>query len=214
MTNIFGSPRKVTNRNALVAAGAKVLEEQGWRIERVPGIGKSSVRRIVRNGSSKLVSIKTTQDTWLAFARTPDDKEWSTLSDVEAVVVVSVDDRDKPQMANVHIMDAQDLTARFDRAYRARKEAGYSIPIGRGIWLSLYEKEADQPVTLVGAGAGLDFPAVGTVRLADIRLRDFGPEQVDDEAVADEPLTIPEAKRRLALTFGVDPSNIKITVES
>ena len=28
-----------------------------------------------------------------------------------------------------------------------------------------------------------------------------------------EPLTIPEAKRRLAFTFGVDPSAIKITVE-
>jgi hypothetical protein len=32
-------------------------------------------------------------------------------------------------------------------------------------------------------------------------------------SVIDEPLTIPEAKRRLALTFGVDPSAIKILVE-
>jgi DNA-binding XRE family transcriptional regulator len=32
--------------------------------------------------------------------------------------------------------------------------------------------------------------------------------------IEDKPLTVPEAKRRLALTLGVDPSSIKIIIEA
>jgi len=36
---------------------------------------------------------------------------------------------------------------------------------------------------------------------------------LNEPEVDEGPLTIPEAKRRLAKTLGVDPSNIKITIE-
>ena len=38
-------------------------------------------------------------------------------------------------------------------------------------------------------------------------------DQISAPIFEDSPLTIAEAKRRLALTFGVDPSAIKIIVE-
>ena len=105
---------------------------------------------------------------------------------------------------------------RFNRAYAARLKAGHTIPLGRGVWVSLYLPEAQNPPTYVGAGAGLKFPAFATVPLS---LGDIQPSE-DDAAEADElaepaeaPLTIAEAKRRLAIAFGVDQSNIKITVE-
>jgi hypothetical protein len=72
--------------------GVEALEKEGWKVSRVPGSGKSSLRRITRGTESLDVSIRTTQDTWIAFPRTPDDKSWRTLSDVDAVVAVSVDD--------------------------------------------------------------------------------------------------------------------------
>jgi hypothetical protein len=41
-----------------------------------------------------------------------------------------------------------------------------------------------------------------------------GPRTPNRGAREEPPLTIPEAKRRLAATLGVEPSSIKITVEA
>ena len=90
----------------------------------------------LKGGVTKLVSIRTTQDTWIAFPRTEEDKGWRTLDDVDQVVAVSVDDRQNPKFAKVHILDGNEMRDRFNRAYAARKKAGHSIPIGRGVWVS------------------------------------------------------------------------------
>jgi len=74
------------SKKRLFEIGLKALEENGYTIERVPSIGKSSIRRIKKDGQSKIVSIKTTQDTWIAFQR--NDTSWITLPDVDAVVAV------------------------------------------------------------------------------------------------------------------------------
>jgi hypothetical protein len=109
------------------------------------------------------------------------------------------------------------MRTRFDRAYAARKKAGYTLPVGRGIWLSLYEKEAETPVTLVGGGAGLDHPAIAKVTLSGLEI-DPGVEELDLPPAAsvagagEAPLTIAEAKRRLALSLGVSEADIKITI--
>jgi hypothetical protein len=208
MTNIFQTSEKVTLRDALRNAGEQALIDKGWTLERVAGTGKSSVR-LARKGDKKLlISLKTTQDTWLAFSRTQDDKAWSTLADVDAVVVASVYPPESPDRIKVHMFDAALLRERFDRAYAARKAAGHVIPVGRGVWIALYQKESRDPVSLVGAGAGLE----GDDPILEILIPQNVATAASNEPV-DERLTIPEAKRRLALTFGVDPSSIKISVE-
>ena len=70
------------------------------------------------------------------------------------------------------------------------------------------------PHMRVGGGAGLD-----NAPLARIPLKpgDGDTDTISEPAEADgddKPLTIVEAKRRLALSLGVDPSNVKITVEA
>jgi hypothetical protein len=65
----------------------------------------------------------------------------------------------------------------------------------------------------VGAGAGIDHPPIARVPLSG----SHEPEIVDEGRSAthsDAPLTIAEAKRRLAQTFGVDPESVKITIEA
>ena len=214
MTNIFSTPQKVVSRDKLLQAGYTTLEKHGWILERVPGIGKSSVRRIRRGSETKIVSIKTTQDQWLAFSRTPDDKSWSTLEDVDSVVVISVDDRENPRFANVHIIDSATLVERFNRAYTARKAAGHSIPVGRGVWISLYEEERELPLNLIAAGVANDFPMIAKVPLEE-DITAAAPDTDPSELAPQESgLTIPEAKRRLAITFGVDASAIRISVEA
>jgi predicted RNA binding protein YcfA (HicA-like mRNA interferase family) len=218
MTNVYGSPEKVSMKNRLFAIAVQALETEGWKVERERGSGKSSVRRITRNRQSKLVTIRTSQDTWIAFPRTDGDKSWRTLDEVDAVVPVSVDDPENPKFAKVHLIDGDEVRSRFNRAYKARMDAKRSIPVGRGVWVSLYHQEAKDPVSYVGAGMGIKFPPIATVPLSsaqsavavhedhDARRAELPPEE--------SPLSIAEAKRRLAITFGVSPANIKITVEA
>jgi hypothetical protein len=221
MTDIFVRPEKARMKTHLFSIAVDALEKTGWKVQRVQGSGKSSVRRITKGAQSKIVSIRTTQDTWIAFPRIEDDKGWRTLDQVDAVVAVSVDDRINPKFAKVHIIDGDEVRDRFNRAYAARKKAGHTIPIGRGVWVSLYLPESNDPVSHVGAGAGLKFPPIATVPLTPELIsaieQSSGPGEVEThgaEVIEEAPLSIAEAKRRLAKTLGVSPENVKITVEA
>lgn len=218
-------------RRRLREIATKALEAQGWTVQKMPGTGKSSLRRLVRGTEQRIVSMKTSRDTWVAFARNAARDGWETLSDVEMVVIASVDDPEHPKEALIHLVPADDMRDRFDRALKARLTEGYSPDQDRGIWISLYREDAPNPVVNVGAGAGLAYPPIARVPLeageaatfsrpgdpvltaggsSDGSLVNSGINRVDAEA----PLTIAAAKRRLAATFGVPESNIKITVEA
>ena len=213
MKNVYRSPEKVTMKSALFGAAISALEKDGWKVERVAGSGKSSVRRITKDKESKVVSIRTTQDRSIAFPRIEGDKSWRTLDEVDAVVAASVDDKEDPHFANIHLLPGDEMRDRFSRTYEARLKAGHTIPVGRGVWLSLYANESLSPVHHVGAGAGNKYPPFAKVPLDAAILISADSEVDEEEPKADEGLTIAEAKRRLGITFGVDPSNIKIIVE-
>lgn len=228
MANV-NSPERKRIRVQLVNAALATLEKQGWKVARVKGGGKGRVRRITKGNKSLLAAIRTSQDEYIAFPRTEDDSEWLTLSEVDVVVCAAVDDAREPKFAQVHMFDAADLTKRFDRTYAARKAAGHTLPIGRGVWLSLYHEEGTDPVGRVGAGIGLASPPVERIPLKAGNVVPVGntptppsesaaaraaDDDDDDDDGDDEPLTIPQAKVRLARTLGVDPANIKITVEA
>ena len=220
MTDVSKTPEKKRIRKGLVAAALETLERNGWTVTRVTGMGTGRVRRITKDGKTRLAAIRTTQDTWIAFPRTDDDTKWVTLSDVDVVVVASVDDPNNPKFANVHIVEAKEMRDRFDRAYAARLAAGHTIPLGRGVWVSLYQDEGTSPVQLVGAGAGIAHPPVARLPLDGVNAKEAGSSvatahRADDQSgEEDKPLTIAEAKVRLARSLGVEPSSIKIIVEA
>lgn len=215
MTNVSQNPQKLSIRRQLRDAAEKALRDNGWRVTKPTGTGKSSVRKIERDGTSMLVSIRTTQDQWFAFPRRQDDSGWGTLPHVDAVVAASVDDVDNPEQSLIHLFDGDEVRGRFQRAYEARKAAGYSQPPGRGVWIALYEAEQSDPPTKVGAGVGLKHPPIAKIPLDNRVDSDVPPEApvAGPHAQPDPPLTIPEAKRRLAAAFGVAPDNVKITIE-
>jgi hypothetical protein len=220
VTDIFKTPKKVITKYRLFQIGLDFLQSEGWKVERIQGFGKSSVRRITKGNKRLKVSIKTSQDTWIAFARDEMDKKWSTLSEMDVVLAVAVDDPHDPRLANIHWFEADDVRERFDRAYAARKADGHQMQLGRGIWVSLYRPEADKPVNRIGGGIGLVHPAIATVPLEAGDASDDEPKEReraanhDDDGDDEQPLTIAEAKRRLAKSLGVEPSSIKITVEA
>ena len=220
MTDVSKTPEKKRIRKRLVSAALETLEREGWTVARVTGVGTGRVRRISRKGVSRLAAIRTSQDTWIAFPRSLDDKKWITLSDVDVIVAASVDDPITPKFAQVHMFEADEMRDRFDRAYAARIAAGHSIPLGRGVWVALYQEEGTSPVQRVGAGAGLVHPPLARGPLDAERATEPGMpaaarvEGKDRNGNDGEPLTIAEAKRRLARSLGVDESSIKITVEA
>jgi hypothetical protein len=224
MTNVLKTPEKRATRAGLFALAVETLESEGWKVSRVPRGGKASLRLITKGTKSHKVSIRTSQDTWIAFPRKTGSDGWITLDDVDYVIAVSVNDRQTPTEARVHMVPADDARARFDRAYAARKAANYALPSGRGIWLSLYEREVADPVSLVGAGMGLDYKPLAVLDLTksslpslEERADELSTDENVDAATASEAapgvLTIPEAKRRLARTLGVPESAIKISIE-
>lgn len=218
MTDVSSTPLKVARRAFLFETAIKALTDNGWTVERIPRAGKGSIRRIKKGNETKTVSIKTSQDTWIAFQRNDTDTGWETLADVDFVVAASVDAHGNPRFANVHLIDGDEMRERFDRAYIARKKAGYVMHQRRGVWLSLYEDEATLPVSLVGAGAGIKHRPITSVPLTEIGINPppipGRNEELDDCDVEHEeaPLTIAEAKRRLALTLGVSEFAITITI--
>lgn len=218
MTNIFKTPEKRARKKQLFQIGIETLQNEGWTVTKEK-LGKSSVRRITKGGESKLVSIRTTQDQWIAFPPKTKGRGWITLDDVDVVLAVSVDANIPPREALVHWLPGDEMRQRFDLALKARKEANRVQPDRRGVWIPLYEREdASENVSYVGGGAGLDHlpiarvpmnngestpPPNGSADLAD-----------DDEREEESALTIGQAKRRLSLSLGVPESSIKITVEA
>ncbi|WP_421863620.1 hypothetical protein [Parvibaculum sp.] len=215
MTNVFGTTEKVLNRRRLVDLGEEALKKGGWRVERIQGVGKSSVRRIVKGAERHTVSIRTTQDTWIAFPRNENDSGWVTLDDVDYVVAVTVDDKDAPKEGLVYMIEGDEMRERFDRAYRARLDAGHSIPVGRGVWVSMFLAEDPSAASSVGGGIALGREPLLAMQLdassGEDKSESSAPVSAGDE---EAPLTIADAKRRLARSLGIDPQKIKIVIEA
>ena len=217
MTNIFATPKKVSRKTELFNASINALEKDGWTVERIPKVGKSSIRKIVKGNESKVVTIRTSQDTYIAFPRDNEAEEWATLAMADIVVAASIDNKDNPRFAQIHLIDGDEMRDRFDRSYKARLEAGHNIPTGRGMWISLYEEEQIDIPSLVGAGAGLDNPPISRVPLEDEQdqpsSQSVRPADPEVAVTSNAQLSIAEAREQLAKTFGVEPSNVKISIE-
>lgn len=220
MTNVSATQHKVATRRGLFAFAEKALEKEGWTVSRVARGGKASLRQIKRGNETFKVSIRTSQDTWIAFPPRTKGPGWVTLDEVDYVVAASVDNRDNPTLARVHMIPGDEARDAFNRARAARQAAGYSLPAGRGIWISLYEAEASSPVTLVGAGLGLRFKSIADRDLLaePLLVVEIGAAAADDQEEverhsASHGLTIGDAKRLLAESLGVPESSVRIIIE-
>src|SRR5690242_4543857 len=112
MGNINKTPDKPARRKELFRIGIEATEKHLGKTERIPRIGKSSVRLVTKGTKRFQVAIRTTQDGWIGFQR--NGKGWNTLSGMDWVVVVSVDDRHNPKRARVHLIPGDEMRDRFD----------------------------------------------------------------------------------------------------
>jgi hypothetical protein len=226
MVNRLEGLSETVKWHVMVEAGKRGAEAAGYKLDRVPGRGLSNVWTITKSGKSQRASIRTTRDRWFAFPPLEGGKKWKTLDDVDVVIVAAVDDRHEPENVEVYIFPATEVRERFDAAFAARIAAGQTVRNNFGMWVRLDQDARNIPAS-VGSGIIDKYKAVAVFPIADL-LTDSGDaegmalEEVADAEVDavdgaldnDPPLTINEAKRRLALAFGVKPENVKITVEA
>lgn len=210
--------------NLMVGAARRAAEENGFVVKRLPGRGLSNTVVMEKDGRSQVTSIRTTRDRWIAYQPVEGGKDWKTLGDVESVLVATVDSKDNPRNVEVYLFGAADVRKRFDAAYKARTAAGQVVRDGFGMWVSLARDHRGIPAS---AGSGIldNYRPIGSYTLdhlmhmmappTEAEVAEMPPEEASTPVGRDDepPLTIAEAKRRLAKTFGVSESDIKITVE-
>lgn len=205
----------------MVEAAKRGAMAAGYTLDRVPGRGLSNVWVITKDGTSQKASIRTTRDRWIAFPPLENGTKWKTLDQVELVIVATVDDRDDPTNVEVYIFPAAEVRKRFDASYAARVASGQTMRNNFGMWVALDQKGRNSPAD-VGSGIVDQYDPIAVIAIADLVTdvpagaadEEVGNDGPADEVDNDPPLTIPEAKRRLALTLGCKPENIKIIVEA
>ena len=215
MGNQFKSRPTSERRRMLVDAATRALAKTNAELKRIPGRGKSNVWEIEEGGQVKRVAVRTTQDRWFAFPPMENGTKWKTLSDVDVVVVASVDDRDDPRRVEVYRFDADEVRKRFDESYAARTGAGQSEPDGYGMWVALDKDRRGLPAS-VGSGIAAQYPPIATYPLDQRKAEEpvAADEKGEDAVLGPEPETIATvmsfARARIAELSGVPEESVKL----
>lgn len=227
--------KRIELRDKLRAAAMQTLKTEGWRVVPSDDTRKPSMWRIEREGESHPITIRTSRDHTIAFPRTKGDDGWLTLDDVDFVIAATVDDPDDPTEAWIHMLPADEMRKRFDRALAVRKASGHGVKkTGRGLFLPLYRRDTGN-WTVAGGGFGRDdaHPAIAKIPLDSVSLTD---ESTNPPAAAPATVTPPppkggaskdgaasssggepvfvRAKRMIATELGVSESAIRIIIEA
>ena len=221
MSNQFNDMSDSQTWNILVGAATRALEDNGFKLKRLPGRGRSNIWEIEENGQHRRVSIRTTKNRWFAFPPLEKGTKWKTLDDVDIVIVAAVDDRADPRNVEVYRFDATETRERFDASYAARIEAGQTVRDDFGMWVSLDEDDRGLPAS-VGSGLAVAHPPIAIYPLEELIAEHQGKTTLPDEvestgaigAAAGEPHTIAEvmdwARKRIATLSGVRTEAVKL----
>jgi hypothetical protein len=205
----------------MVGAALRGAEESGFKLVRKPGRGLSNTWELTKGGKTRVASVRTTRDRWIAFPPLNGGKNWKTLDDVDLVLVSAVDDRLNPQNVDVYLFPADEVTKRFDRSYAARIAAGHTIRDDYGMWVMLDKGDPSVPGQ-VGSGLAADYPAIARFSLDELQASSAEAAREVDSVVPDaadqiEPATVGEvlawARNRIASLSGVSTDAIKLDLK-
>jgi hypothetical protein len=151
----------------MVSAAIEGAKQNGYAAKRQPGRGLSNTWELTKSGTTKIASVRTTRNRWIAFQPLENGARWKTLDDVDLVLVSAVDDAEDPQNVDVYLFPANIVRERFDAAYKARSDAGHNVPDNYGMWVKLDARDPDV-VTQVGAGLVDDYPAIARFSIDEL----------------------------------------------
>jgi hypothetical protein len=174
---------------------------------KLPGAYAYSAKK---NGQNIRVGIKTAADRWVGVPRQPNG-EWGLLSSVDLVFVVTVDVFQAPSEVEIYEFDPAAIIEKAKKVYATAAANGQT-----GLqWIPLDHHDGRSSTSMSAGPLGQVGKKIVVQKIEWIGDAVSASEEV---ANADEVfssvggLTITEAKRRLALTFGVTPDAIDITI--
>lgn len=190
MNNLLKDLSETVRWRLLVDAAKKAAEGQGYSLTRVPGRGLSNVWNITKGSKTKVASIRTTRDRYIAFPPLQGGAKWKTLDDVETVIVATVDSKEHPENVEVYIFPADDVRKRFNAAYAARSKDGQTIKDNFGMWLGL-DRDDRGLASSVGAGILDHYKRVEVYSIPELLADSPHEQRSEDEQetapVAEEP---------------------------
>ena len=173
----------------MVRGAIKGAEQAGYTLKRQPGRGLSNTYEVTKDGKTKVASVRTTQDRWVAFPPLEKGTRWKTLSDVELVLVSAVDDRHNPQNVDVYLFPAKEVRKRFDASYAARIKEGHIVRDDYGMWVML-DKGDDAVPSQVGHSLALDYPAIAHFSIDELEAEMAGSSSEEEAEAPVEPLDV------------------------
>jgi hypothetical protein len=196
-------------QNALSFAALALLKDVGYVIGASLKIPGAFGFHATRNGKPTKIGIKTSADRWVGVPRNKTGS-WGLLDACDELFVVTFNDRYDPKQLQVIAFDPKKVIAMGKKVYaKAEKENQTGLQ-----WIPL-DNHLNNETTAMAAGP---LGPHGTVIFDEqiTWISGDNPEAGGLSATASSTplhLTIPQAKAALALTFGVSPDAIKITVE-
>lgn len=225
MKNLLEPLSEARRWRLLVDAAKDAIEQEGYTLRRVPGRGLSNVWDIERDGKTLLASIRTTRDRAIAFPPLENGAKWKTLSDVEVVVVATVDSKEDPRKVEVFFFPADDVRKHFDAAYAARKKAGHANRDNFGMWVAL-DADTRNIASSVGSGLTAKYRRVAVYSIEDLLAAEVPRDSARETGMVDETVeqgeedrlsTIAEvmdwARRRVAEIAGVRVEAVKLDLK-
>ena len=152
----------------MVSAALEGAKQQGYALKRQPGRGLSNTYEMTKDGETKVASVRTTRDRYIAFPPLDGGKRWKTLDDADLVLVSAVDDPANPQNVDVYLFPADEVRRRFDASYAARIGAGHTVRDNYGMWVMLDEGNSDI-ISQIGHGLAADYPRIAHFTIDELQ---------------------------------------------
>jgi len=208
MANQSNGNTQGTGAPKLFDLAVAALKQDGWAVQRVADSRKSSERMISKKGKTLRVTIRTSRDHWLAFPmKDADGTQFGPLATADRVVVATPDPDDSAY-ALVFDFPADDIRKRFDKALAARTKAGHAVRKQQhGMWVSLFQREGEgHPIYTVGGGVAREYKPFARLPI-DGAVSEQSPATLLSDLIA-------TAKRKIAAAAGIDPSQVRISIEA
>lgn len=189
MTNRLKEMGESVAWHLMVRGATKGAEQAGYSLTRQPGRGLSNTYEVTKDGKTKIASVRTTRDRWVAFPPLEKGTRWKTLDDVDLVLVSAVDNRENPQNVDVYLFPADEVRKRFDASYAARIKQGRTIRDDYGMWVML-DKGNNEVASQVGHSLALDYPAIARFSIDELEAESASGSADQDADVPVEPLDV------------------------
>lgn len=197
----------------LRGAAVTALVKRGYDVQSFTGRGRpaGTFLKLTKGGKTFVCTVRSTRDRWFAFHRR-DDGGWDTLDKADFVAVASVNDRKTPTKMEVYLLEREPVMTAFNEAFEARTSAGHIIKENTP-WVGL-DAPKNQTVTSVGSGLADKALWMEVIDPMSEVVHKEMTSEADAPKLEKQPvaLTIVEAKKALAITYGVPTEAIEITI--